>query len=157
MYQAYIYMCTSTCVCVCVCACVCVCVCVYLYMYTYTHTYIHIHLFIHTDKYELRKSYKAHIAPISAVALHPKKSIVATASDDHTWKMWSIPNGELILTGEGHKSWVSSIDFHPKAATLATGSGDCTVICVNVSIYMCTHMYMYIRLPRARATARLYV
>jgi len=79
------------------------------------------------DKYELRKTYKAHIAPISAVALHPKKSIVATASDDHTWKMWSIPNGELILTGEGHKSWVSCIDFHPKAATLATSSGDGTV------------------------------
>lgn len=79
------------------------------------------------DKYELRKTYKAHIAPISALALHPKKSIVATASDDHTWKMWSIPNGELILTGEGHKSWVSCIDFHPKAATLATSSGDGTV------------------------------
>jgi WD40 repeat protein len=79
------------------------------------------------DKYELRKTYKAHIAPISALALHPKKSIVATASDDHTWKMWSIPNGDLILTGEGHKSWVSCIDFHPKAATLATSSGDCTV------------------------------
>ena len=81
----------------------------------------------HADKYELRKTYKAHIAPISALALHPKKSIVATASDDHTWKMWSIPNGELILTGEGHKSWVSCIDFHPKAATLATSSGDGTV------------------------------
>jgi hypothetical protein len=79
------------------------------------------------DKYELRKTFKAHIAPISALALHPKKSIVATASDDHTWKMWSIPNGELILTGEGHKSWVSCIDFHPKAATLATSSGDGTV------------------------------
>eukprot|EP00960_Hanusia_phi_P008982 258895-Hanusia_phi.AAC.1 len=79
------------------------------------------------DKYELRKTYKAHIAPISAVALHPKKSIIATASDDNTWKMWSVPGGELVLTGEGHKSWVSGIDFHPKAAQLATSSGDGTV------------------------------
>ncbi|EKX49993.1 hypothetical protein GUITHDRAFT_67345 [Guillardia theta CCMP2712] len=79
------------------------------------------------DKYELRKTYKAHIAPISAVALHPKKNIIATASDDHTWKMWSVPGGELVLTGEGHKSWVSDIDFHPKAAQLATSSGDGTV------------------------------
>lgn len=43
------------------------------------------------------------------------------------WKMWSIPNGELILTGEGHKSWVSCVDFHPMAANLATSSGDGTV------------------------------
>ena len=79
------------------------------------------------DKYSLRKTFKAHISAISAVSLHPKKSIVATASDDNTWKMWSIPGGELILTGEGHKSWVSGIDFHPKAANLSTSSGDGTV------------------------------
>mmetsp|Transcript_13968 Transcript_13968/g.33857 ORF Transcript_13968/g.33857 Transcript_13968/m.33857 type:complete len:588 (+) Transcript_13968:161-1924(+) len=79
------------------------------------------------DKYQLKKTYKAHMAPISALALHPKKSIVATASDDNTWKMWTIPNGELIMTGEGHKSWVSCIDFHPRAANLCTSSGDGTV------------------------------
>ena len=79
------------------------------------------------DKYQMKKTYKAHMAPISALALHPKKSIVATASDDNTWKMWTIPNGELIMTGEGHKSWVSCVDFHPRAANLATSSGDGTV------------------------------
>lgn len=28
---------------------------------------------------------------VSSLALHPKKSIVATGSDDFTWKIWTIP------------------------------------------------------------------
>lgn len=28
---------------------------------------------------------------ISALDMHPKKSIVATASDDFTWKIWTLP------------------------------------------------------------------
>lgn len=31
------------------------------------------------------KRFKAHKSAITAISLHPKKSIVATASDDHTW------------------------------------------------------------------------
>ena len=30
---------------------------------------------------------------ISRVAFHPKIPVVATACDDHTWKMWSMPEG----------------------------------------------------------------
>jgi len=48
-----------------------------------------------------------------SVALHPEKQIMATASDDRTWKLWSVPNGELILTGHGHSDWVAGCDFHP--------------------------------------------
>jgi WD40 repeat protein len=51
---------------------------------------------------------------ISTMAIHPRKPFLATASDDLTWKIWSIPNGELIMSGEGHKDWVSGIDFHPR-------------------------------------------
>ena len=77
--------------------------------------------------FNLSKTYKGHLLPVSNVVLHPKKPVVATASDDHTWKMWSIPNGDLIMSGEGHKDWVSGISFHPSGAQLASGSGDCTV------------------------------
>ena len=31
---------------------------------------------------------------VSRVAFHPKIPVVATACDDHTWKMWSVPEGE---------------------------------------------------------------
>jgi len=50
---------------------------------------------------------------VLSVALHPEKQILATASDDRTWKLWSLPNGELILTGHGHSDWVAGCDFHP--------------------------------------------
>ena len=55
---------------------------------------------------------------VSNLALHPKKSILATASDDATWKMWDLPSGDLImvwiidwivLTGK-HVSCVSASD-----------------------------------------------
>lgn len=52
-------------------------------------------------------------SPLS-VALHPKKPILATCSDDKSWKMWLLPKGELIMSGDGHKDWVSSCDFSPK-------------------------------------------
>lgn len=48
---------------------------------------------------------------ISRLAMHPKKSIVATASDDFTWKIWTVPAGELIMSGEGHKDFISSVAY----------------------------------------------
>ena len=64
---------------------------------------------------------------ISGLALHPTKQIVATVSDDRTWKMWSIQRGELIMSGDGHKDWIAACDFHPAGNLLATASGDGTV------------------------------
>ena len=34
---------------------------------------------------------------ISRVAFHPKIPVVATACDDHTWKMWSMPEGIRVV------------------------------------------------------------
>jgi sperm-associated antigen 16 protein len=54
---------------------------------------------------------------------HPQ----ATASDDNTWRMWHVPDGDLIMSGEGHKDWVGGIDFHPRGIGLASASGDATI------------------------------
>ena len=51
----------------------------------------------------------------------------ATASDDCTWRMWQLPESELVMAGEGHKDWVAGLDFHPGGACLASSSGDATV------------------------------
>ena len=75
----------------------------------------------------MTKTFKGHVSTISSLAFHPKKSIVATASDDSTWKMWSLPTGELIMSGEGHRDWVSDVAFSPTDPQLATTSGDSTV------------------------------
>lgn len=39
--------------------------------------------------------FKGHMGAISRVAFHPKIPVVATACDDHTWKMWSMPEGPI--------------------------------------------------------------
>ena len=79
------------------------------------------------EKFAEKKSFPAHMSSIAAVCAHPSKPVVATASDDCTWKMWSVPNGDLIMTGDGHKDWIAGLDFHPRGSHLATASGDGTV------------------------------
>ncbi|KAM4626529.1 sperm-associated antigen 16 protein [Discoglossus pictus] len=80
-----------------------------------------------TDAYSLRNTLKVHELAVSCLALHPRKEILVTASDDRLWKMWSIPKGDIIMTGEGHTDWLSSCCFHPTGTMIATSSGDTTV------------------------------
>jgi WD40 repeat protein len=80
-----------------------------------------------------------HLGPVSRVAFHPKIPVIGTASDDHTWKMWSIPEGQLVLSGEGHKDWVSGICFHPRGSLVATTSGDGTAKIWDVEKERCRH------------------
>ncbi|NXI94032.1 SPG16 protein, partial [Psophia crepitans] len=50
-----------------------------------------------------------------------------TGSDDHLWKMWALPVGNIIMTGEGHADWLSGCCFHPSGAQPVTWSGDTAV------------------------------
>ncbi len=85
---------------------------------SYFETQVHVRGFVYL---------LGHVNSISAVAFHPKKPIVATASDDMSWKIWSLPNAELVMSGEGHTSWISDVAFHPRGAMLATSSDDKTL------------------------------
>lgn len=62
----------------------------------------------------LSQSIQAHNLPISSISIHPRKMIAVTTSDDKSWKMWTIPDGQMIMRGDGHTDWVSGSDFHPK-------------------------------------------
>lgn len=90
---------------------------------------------------EMKKhaSFKGHMGAISRIAFHPKIPVIATACDDHTWKMWSMPEGQLVLSGEGHRDWVSDIAFHPRGSVVATTSGDSTVKIWDMSKEQCKH------------------
>ena len=78
------------------------------------------------NTFTISKSIKGHLNCISSSCFHPKKNIFATASDDETWKLWTI-SGDLIMSGEGHSSWISDITFHPDGSHIATCSGDGSV------------------------------
>jgi WD40 repeat protein len=73
------------------------------------------------------KQFKGHLMGVTSLSYNPKKDILATGSDDTTWKLWSVPSGDLIMSGEGHLDWVGGVEFHPRGNLLATASGDGTV------------------------------
>lgn len=79
------------------------------------------------DEFSLADSFQGHTMAISYMAIHPKKPIVATVSDDTTWKMWALPTGKILMSGDGHSDWLSGCDFHPQGTHLATSSGDSTI------------------------------
>jgi sperm-associated antigen 16 protein len=70
------------------------------------------------------KVFKGHLMGVTSLAYNSKKDILATGSDDTTWKLWSVPNGDLLMSGEGHSDWIGGVCFHPKGNFLATASGD---------------------------------
>ena len=70
------------------------------------------------------KTFKGHLMGVTSLAYNPKKDILATGSDDTTWKLWSVPNGDLLMSGEGHQDWIGGVAFHPRGNYLATASGD---------------------------------
>ena len=93
------------------------------------------------SNYKTRKTYKGHLNSIAAIAFHPKKPIFATASDDETWRLWTAPDSELIMSGEGHTGWVSGLHFHPHGSHLVTSSGDSTVKIWEFAQARCTHTF----------------
>lgn len=61
----------------------------------------------HTEKspgsFSLTCSIRAHQEPISCIDLHPSEPILASASDDHTWRLWALPAGGEQVRGGGRK------------------------------------------------------
>lgn len=93
------------------------------------------------ETFQMRKSHKGHLNSVSACAFHPKKPIFATASDDRTWRIWTVPDCEAVMTGEGHTSWLSGLHFHPHGSHLATSSGDSTVRIWELGKAKCSHTF----------------
>jgi len=93
------------------------------------------------ERYQLRRTFKGHVNAVSAAAFHPHKPILATVSDDATWKLWSVPNCDLVMSGEGHRDWISGVDFHPAGSHLATASGDRTVKIWDFAGAACAHTF----------------
>ncbi|CAG9572430.1 conserved hypothetical protein [Leishmania major strain Friedlin] len=71
--------------------------------------------------------FQAHTMAVTSVALHPFKPVVASGSDDGSWRLSTLPTGDAIVSGQGHSNWISCVGVHPRGTMLATGSGDKTV------------------------------
>ncbi|XP_028274283.1 sperm-associated antigen 16 protein [Parambassis ranga] len=95
--------------------------------------------------FSLSWSFRAHKLPVSCIDLHPQKLILASTSDDLSWRLWALPTsgekvGQMVFSGVGHSDWLSGCSFHPDGSKLATTSGDTTVRLWDFSRSRCVLM-----------------
>ncbi|KAK2466814.1 hypothetical protein APHAL10511_001072 [Amanita phalloides] len=65
-----------------------------------------------------------HRAAVTRIAFHPQYSILASASEDATVKIWDWETGEFERTLKGHTKSVVDVDFDHKGLLLVTCSND---------------------------------
>ncbi|TPX53936.1 hypothetical protein PhCBS80983_g06101 [Powellomyces hirtus] len=68
-----------------------------------------------------------HRSPITRVAFHPVFSIIASASEDATIKVWDYESGTFERTLKGHTKAVQDLAWDPKGVLLASCSADLSV------------------------------
>jgi WD40 repeat protein len=74
-----------------------------------------------------------HAQPLHAVAFNYDGRTLATASADHSVRLWDVATGQPGRTLSGHTAPVNSVAFSPDGNTLATGSSDHTARLWNVA------------------------
>ncbi|WP_017317618.1 nSTAND1 domain-containing NTPase [Mastigocladopsis repens] len=68
-----------------------------------------------------------HANSVNGVSFSPDGKMLASASDDHTVKLWDTSTGQEIKTLTGHTNWIWGVSFSPDGKMLASASKDKTV------------------------------
>ncbi|XP_033620557.1 dynein assembly factor with WDR repeat domains 1 isoform X3 [Fukomys damarensis] len=90
----------------------------------------------------LFKVLRAHIFPLTNVALNKSGSCFITGSYDRTCKVWDTRSGEELHTLEGHRNVVYAIAFNnPYGDKIATGSFDKTCKLWSAETGKCYHTF----------------
>ena len=67
----------------------------------------------------------AHLQATSSLAISPDDGLLATGGwDDNTIKLWSLPDGALLKTLEGHEGATTALAISPDGRLLVSGGAD---------------------------------
>lgn len=80
-----------------------------------------------------RHSLTGHRGPITRVVFHPTYTVIASASEDSTIKIWDWETGEFERTLKGHTRAVQDCDFDGQGQFLVSCSSDLTLRLWDVS------------------------
>ncbi len=80
-------------------------------------------LFDLTDESDTGRLLGGHTEPINALDFSNDSTVLASASDDDTIRLWSLPDGEELMILEGHTDDVLDVDFHLTDTFLVSASG----------------------------------
>ncbi len=75
----------------------------------------------------LARVIEGHHGGVVAVGFSPDGTLLASASDDRSVRLWDTATGQAIATLEGHTGGVRGVAFSPDGRLLASGSGDGSV------------------------------
>jgi len=85
------------------------------------------------EKFEL----SGHRAPITRVVFHPIFSVMVSASEDATIKVWDFETGDFERTLKGHTDSVQDVSLDREGKLLASCSADMAVKLWDFSTYEC--------------------
>src|SRR6185369_13634370 len=95
------------------------------------------------EKYSLT----GHRNPVTRVTFHPVFSVLASASEDTTIKIWDYETGEFERTLKGHTKAVQDIAFDPKGNYLGKSVLSlffCPLSLISGFIYIYIFIYLFL-------------
>lgn len=78
-----------------------------------------------------------HQGRIWSVAVDAQHARIASASDDHTIRLWDAMTGQCLTTLVGHRNWVRAVAFSHRGGVLASGGDDCNIHIWNTASGFC--------------------
>ena len=90
------------------------------------------------EKYSL----SGHRAPVTRVLFHPIFSLMISASEDATVKVWDFETGDFERTLKGHTDSVQDLAFDGQGKLLATCGADMSVKLWDFTTYECVKTLM---------------
>lgn len=91
---------------------------------------------LHTSSTE-----RAHEKDINYVAVAPNDQFLASASQDKTAKLWSLPDMTLQGVARGHRRGVWCVQFSPEDRVFVTSSADGTIKMWNLADFSCMQTF----------------